>query len=233
MAKSVPRPAKLYLRSMTDTNDDWLSEDPLPADPLPIAQRWLDEAFAAREQPNPHAIALATVDPEGHPAARMVLCKAIETDPGGLVFYTDRSSRKGRALAHQPRAEACFHFAPQGRQVRMAGAVSLTTDAESDAYFATRPLDSQLGAWASRQSEPLASREALLAAIAEAATRFGVAPGGDQPSDQVPRPPDWGGYRLVATRVELWHSRPGRAHDRAAWTREDPGQPWTVTRLNP
>lgn len=219
---------------MIDTNDEWLSVDPLPMDPLPIAIRWLEEAFAAREQANPHAIALATVDAEGQPAVRMVLCKAIEADPGGLVFFTDRSSHKGRALAHHPRAEACFHFGPQGRQVRMAGRVAPTSEAESDAYFATRPLDSQLGAWASRQSEPLASREALLGAIAETATRFGVAPGGDEPSDRVPRPPEWGGYRLVATRVELWHSRPGRAHDRAAWTREQGNaSPWSVTRLNP
>ena len=218
---------------MTDADDRWLAEDPLPDDPMPAACRWLDEAFAAREQPNPHAIALATVDPDGRPSVRMVLCKALEADPGRVVFYTDRGSRKGAALAHQPYAEACFHFGPQGRQVRVAGPVTETPDDDSDAYFASRPLDSQLGAWASAQSTPLDGRATLLARISELAERFGVPAGGEEPSSRVPRPPSWGGYRITAERVELWRSRPGRVHDRAAWTRDGPGAPWKVTRLQP
>ena len=140
--------------SDADADDDWLADDPLPADPMPILARWLDEAFARGEQPNPHAVALATVDERGDPAVRYVLCKAIEFDPAAIVFYTDNTSRKGRDLAQRPRASAAFYFAPEGRQARISGAVDQMTDAECDAYFSTRPPDAQIGAWASTPERP-------------------------------------------------------------------------------
>ncbi len=220
---------------MTDHDDLWLSQDPLPADPMPILLEWLNQAFAAGEQPNPHAMALATANAAGVPSVRTVLCKAVEPSPGGVVFYTHRDSAKGRELEARPVAEACFVFGPQGRQARVAGPVALTDDQESDAYFASRPLDSQLGAWASSQSEPLESRAVLEARIQEMADRFGVASRGEAPSDKIPRPPNWGGFRILAERVELWHSRPARIHDRAVWTRPAPDtrHPWTSQRLHP
>jgi pyridoxamine 5'-phosphate oxidase len=210
--------------------DAWLSEDPLPEDPFPILQRWQEEAFAVGAQPNPHAIALATVDSDGKPSARMVLCKAIDVSHGAIVFYTDRSSRKGAALSADPRAAAVFYFGPQNRQVRIEGAVTFTTHADSDAYFASRPSDSQVGAWASNQSRPLASRAELVGRVEAQARSFGATLG-DGPNPAIPRPEKWGGYILTADAVELWVSRPARIHDRAVWTRTDDG--WTTTRLEP
>lgn len=210
--------------------DAWLSEDPLPRDPFPILARWLEEAFSVGAQPNPHAIALATVDPDGRPSARMLLCKAIDVARGAIVFYSDRSSRKGVALAADPRAAATFYFGPQNRQVRIEGTVAFTSDADSDAYFASRPADSQIGAWASNQSRPLASRAELVARVEREARGFGTALG-DPPNPSIPRPEKWGGYVLTADAIELWVSRPARIHDRALWTRADGG--WTVTRLEP
>jgi pyridoxamine 5'-phosphate oxidase len=214
-------------------SDAWLSEDPLPADPFPIAMRWLEEAFAAGAQPNPHGIALATVDEAGRPDVRLVLCKALEPATGSLVFYTHKPSAKGSALRARPDAAAVFYFGPQERQVRIAGPVSEVSDAEADAYFATRPLDSRVGAWASAQSEPIASRAALEAEFARRAAEFGARLDDPRADAAVPRPPHWGGYRIHAERVELWHGRPGRLHDRALWTRALPAGAWTVARLQP
>ena len=211
--------------------DAWLSADPLPEDPFPIAQAWLSDAFAARLQPDPHAIALATVDAEGRPEVRFVLCKALEPETGGLVFYTNQRSPKARALQAHAVAAAAFLFGPQQRQMRIAGPVAPVDDAEADAYFATRPLDSRIGAWASAQSEPIPSRAALEAQYAAQCARFGV--GAGDADGAVPRPPHWGGYRLRATQVELWHGRPGRLHDRALWTRESPAGAWRALRLQP
>jgi pyridoxamine 5'-phosphate oxidase len=216
---------------MRDWPDAWLSEDPLPADPFPIAQAWLSEAFAARAQIDPHAIALATVDAAGRPEVRFVLCKALEPESGCLVFYTNRSSPKARALAAHPYASAAFLFGPQQRQIRLAGPVREVSASEADAYFATRPLDSRIGAWASAQSEPIASRAALEAAYARHAASFGLRAGDADAA--VPRPPHWGGYRLRAESVELWHSRPGRLHDRALWLRESPNGAWRAQRVQP
>jgi len=216
---------------MRDWPDAWLSEDPLPADPFPIAVAWLDEAFTARLQPDPHAIALATVDEAGCPEVRFVLCKALEPETGGLVFYTNKQSPKGRALRANAQASAAFLFGPQQRQMRISGPVSGTSDAEADVYFATRPLDSRIGAWASAQSELIASRAEIETRYAQEAARFGVREG--DATTPVPRPPHWGGYRIRAERVELWHSRPGRLHDRALWTRDLPSGPWRAQRLQP
>jgi len=224
-------PARGTLRAMRDWPDAWLSEDPLPADPFPIALAWLNDAFAAKAQIDPHAIALATVDRAGLPEVRFVLCKALEPETGSLVFYTNKRSPKGEALRAHAHAAAAFWFSPQQRQLRISGPVSDVSDAEADAYFATRPLDSRLGAWASAQSEPIASRAQLEQQYAEQTARFGA-----QRNDEhstIPRPPHWGGYRIHADRVELWHSRPGRLHDRALWTRDLPTGKWRARRVQP
>ncbi|MBW2245377.1 MAG: pyridoxamine 5'-phosphate oxidase [Deltaproteobacteria bacterium] len=220
---------------MADSEDAWLGRDPLPADPFPLLASWLDEAFADGRQPSPHAIALATCAADGMPEVRLVLCQAVEPEAGALVFFTHRESPKGRALAALPFASACFSFTHFGRQARISGPVEFTSDAESDAYFATRPVESQVGAWASHQSEPIGSRAELMANVQAVADRFGVAPRGAEPSDRVRRPPAWGGYRLRAERIELWHSRPGRVHDRAEWSRRlaPKPSPWTPQRLQP
>lgn len=220
-----------------DARDAWIARDPLPAEPFAPLARWLDEAFAAGRQPNPNAVALATVDPDGRPSVRMVLCKALEADPGALVFYTSRESRKARALAAHPHAAAAFHFGPQERQARLEGPVAPVSDAEADAYFASRPPTARLAAWASTQSAPVASRAALEARYAEAAARFGADAAGPHAPD-LPRPPFWGGFRLRAERVELWVGRPGRLHDRALWTRSADAaaqgrSTWRVERLQP
>ena len=218
-----------------DTEDTWLGRDPLPADPMPLLKGWLDEAFAAGLARNPHAIALATSDAAGDPSVRMVLCNAIEPDPGALVFYSHRPSQKGRELEARPRAAAVFYFEAQSRQARVSGPVELVAEAEADAYFATRPVDAQIGAWASAQSTPLASRDELLAAMDRVADELGADWRAGRAPRPVHRPPHWVGFRLRAERVELWHSRPGRIHDRAAWQRKtaDPAAPWTAERLAP
>jgi pyridoxamine 5'-phosphate oxidase len=214
-----------------DLRDGWLARDPLPADPVPLLKDWLDAAFAEGVQPNPHAVALATIDPDGRPSVRMVLCNAIDVARGAFVLYTNRESRKGRALAAHPRAAIVFHFAMDGRQARVEGAVELTPDADCDAYFATRPVDAQVGAWASRQSEPIGSRAELVARVEQEAARFGVDLS-DARVEGIPRPPHWGGFTVVADAVELWVSRPARIHDRALWTRVGQGA-WSVQRLQP
>lgn len=211
----------------TNDRDLWLAEDPLPANPIPVVQRWLAEAFETRAQENPHAVALATVDPDGRPSVRMVLCNHIDPDRGAFTMYTNRESRKGRAVEHEPRAALAFHW--PGRQVRVEGRVERTPDDRSDAYFSSRPLEARLGAWASQQSEPVESRAALEKALAAARERFGAT----REEDPVPRPPYWGGLTMVAETVELWASRVGRVHDRAVWRRDPPGDDWLVTRLQP
>jgi pyridoxamine 5'-phosphate oxidase len=206
---------------------------PLPAEPLMITSDWLAEAWRRRLQPNPNAMTLATATPAGLPAARIVLCKDVVGVPGYVVFYTNFQSRKGLELAANPRAAAVMHWDHMHRQVRIEGLVETAPAADSDAYFASRARGSRIGAWASAQSRPVASREALLAAVREATARFG--------EGEVPRPSFWGGYRLWADAVELWVEGDARIHDRARWTRTleraadgslRPG-PWSATRLQP
>jgi pyridoxamine 5'-phosphate oxidase len=198
--------------------------DPLPASPFAILGRWLDEARRERATPNPDAVALATADEAGHPAVRMVLCRGFDPEDGSIVWYTNRRSRKGRELAAQPWASAAFFWDGTQRQARLEGPVAFATDAESDAYFASRPRNAQISAWASDQSEPIASRHALLEKLRDTEARFAS-------TDPVPRPPHWGGYRLRAERVELWVGSAGRAHDRVRWERAARG--WSATRLQP
>lgn len=179
---------------------------------------------ARAASPNdPTAAALATADARGRPSVRVVLVKG--ADARGISFFTNRDSRKGRELAANPFAALCLHWPELGEQVRVEGPVEVLAEAESDAYFATRPRESQLGAWASRQSAPLASRADLEAAFRAAEARFAGGP--------VPRPPRWGGYLLVPEAVEFWRSAAGRLHHREAYARAPGGAGWSVTLLNP
>ncbi|MFI4890556.1 MAG: pyridoxamine 5'-phosphate oxidase [Steroidobacterales bacterium] len=217
--------------------------DPLPADPLKLAAQWLADAKADAVQPNPNAMVLATVDEHGQPSARVVLCKDIDPVGRNVLFHTNYLSRKGRELRANPRAALVFHWDHRHRQVRIEGEVQPVSDAENDAYFRTRPWQSRLGAWASAQSEPIASRAALKMAIAAAATRFRIAwhgPGSTEPagfSIEIPRPAHWGGFRLRVNAIELWVEGEHRIHDRARWTRRAGAaaqeSAWTVTRLQP
>lgn len=213
--------------------------DPLPASPFPRLVEWFEQAKREKRVPNPDSIALATVSPDGAPRVRIVLCKSIEADAGAIVFYTNRHGAKGRELEANPRAAAVFHFDHLGHQARVEGVVERVSDSESDAYFATRHPLSRLGAWASNQSEPIDSRQAFAEKIAAAMRSLGVSPvvlaaacaGG--PDVAIPRPPHWGGYRIVASRVELWTNAAGRLHDRAEWVRASMSAPWLQTRLQP
>jgi pyridoxamine 5'-phosphate oxidase len=223
-----------------------LLPEPLPSEPLVTLNRWMAESWQQRLQPNPNAMVLATSDQEARPSARVVLCKEIVAQPGYLVFFTNYLSRKGQELGRNPRAAAVIHWDALHRQVRIEGPVVLAPAADSDAYFASRPWQSRVGAWASKQSEPLASRDALHKAVTATAQRFGVpdpsCAGSEGSSDFViPRPPHWGGYHLWAEFVELWVEGEGRIHDRARWTRDLTPQPdgffstgpWNATRLQP
>lgn len=213
--------------------------DALPADPLPVFKAWFDEAHARKVQPNPNAMALATIDPDGRPSLRIVLCKGIDVERGSIDFYTNRTSRKGAALAAHPRVAVVFHWDVLDRQVRIEGPVTHTTEAESDAYFASRSVASRIGAWASDQSRPIGSRGELLAKVAAAVARHGVNLANPF-SAGVPRPPHWGGYRIWAESLELWMGSNVRVHDRARWTRDLTrqgdayvGGTWSATRLQP
>jgi pyridoxamine 5'-phosphate oxidase len=205
-------------------HDGWLkSGDFTEADePLRLFAAWFEEARKA-EPADPDAMALATVDPDGLPNVRMVLLKGF--DERGFVFYSNKESRKGRELAQNAKAGLAFHWKSLKRQVRLRGTVSAVSDAEADAYFASRPRSSQIGAWASRQSRPLESRLAFEKAIALHAAKFAIG--------SVPRPPFWVGYRVTPTVMEFWHDRPYRLHDRIEFRRPDAGAPWTKARLFP
>jgi pyridoxamine 5'-phosphate oxidase len=211
--------------------------DPLPANPFETLADWLRQARADAAQPNPDAMVLATVDAHGQPSARVVLCKGIEPDAGAILFVTNYESRKGRELAANPRAALVFHWDHRHRQVRVEGRVERMSAAENDAYFRSRPWQSRIGAWASRQSEPVASRAVLADNVAAAARRFGIpyaGPGSPEPAGsgfEIDRPPHWGGFRLRAEAIELWVEGEYRIHDRARWTRT--ADRWSVTRLQP
>jgi pyridoxamine 5'-phosphate oxidase len=190
-------------------------------DPFAIARAWLAEA-ETREPNDPDAMALATVDAAGMPNARMVLLKAIEDD--AFVFYTNYESAKAQEIAAAGSAAFVMHWKSLRRQVRARGLVTKEDGPQADAYFRSRSLQSRLGAWASRQSRPLASRAQLMAEVAKVALTKGVDPD---------RPPFWGGYRIAPVEVEFWADGAHRLHDRFRWTRAAPGAAWQVTRLNP
>jgi pyridoxamine 5'-phosphate oxidase len=196
-----------------------LSEADAGADPLELFNTWLADAVAAG-LPLPNAMTLATVTPEGAPDARIVLLKGLEH--GAFAFYTNYSSRKARQLAARPAACLVFQWSELERQVRVEGTVAKVSAQESDAYFTSRPLGARLSAWASEQSATVTSRAVLESGMAAARARFGDTP---------PRPPHWGGYRVMPQRLEFWQGRMDRLHDRLLYTRAAAG--WTIERLAP
>lgn len=213
---------------MSDTSPikhpSWLTTGDFTAaeDPFVLFSAWLEQATAS-EPRDPTAMTLATVDAEGMPDARMVLLKGV--DSCGFVFFTNMDSQKGRELDAQPKAALVFHWKSLNKQVRVRGPAERVDDPEADAYFATRPKQAQIGAWASRQSRPLESRLAFEKAIALYAAKYALG--------TVPRPPYWSGYRVVPLQMEFWQDRPFRLHDRIDFRRAAPDAPWSKTRLYP
>jgi pyridoxamine 5'-phosphate oxidase len=191
-------------------------------EPLRLFAAWFEEAKRS-EPADPEAMALATVDADGLPDARMVLLKGF--DERGFVFYTNVDSRKGRQLAHTPRAALLFHWKSLNRQVRLRGPVEPVSEGEADAYFASRHRLAQIGAWASKQSSPLESRLAFEKAVALYTAKFGLG--------TIPRPPNWTGYRVMPLLMEFWHNRPYRLHDRIEFRRAAFDAAWEKTRLYP
>lgn len=190
-------------------------------DPIQQFQEWLDAAKKEKSIVEPTAMCLATADAKSIPSARMVLLK--EADVRGFVFYTNLESHKSHDLSENPNAALVFYWAPLGRQVRVEGRVERVSDAEADAYFQSRPRDSRIGAWASKQSRPLSGKAELIEAVAREGLRFGI---GD-----IPRPGYWSGWRIVPSVIEFWQEGKFRLHDREVFTRTSEG--WEVTKLYP
>jgi pyridoxamine 5'-phosphate oxidase len=211
--------------SDTDTieHPSWLRNgDTAAAEPFRLFAEWFEDA-RRREPSDANAMALATVDADGVPNCRMVLLKGL--DERGFVFYTNLDSRKGRELAAHPVAALTFHWKSLQRQVRARGPVERVSEAEADAYFATRPRLSQIGAWASKQSQPLESRFALEQACARYTAQFGIG--------SIPRPQHWSGYRVVPLSIEFWQDRPFRLHERIEFSRSSPEAAWHKVFLYP
>ena len=198
-----------------------LSREDLPEDPLELFAAWFERA--GEEAPLPEAVCLATVDGDGTPDARMVLLKGF--GPEGFRFFTNEGSAKGTQLDTTPAAALVFYWRELDRSVRIRGRVERVPDAEADDYFASRDRASRLGAWASPQSRPLATRRELDERLAAAESRFG--------DGEIERPPHWGGYRVVPLRIEFWQGQVARLHDRFRYSRESESGPWSVTRLAP
>ena len=199
-----------------------LDFDHPPADPMEGFRRWFDAAHEATTVPNPNAMSVATVDPDGRPSVRVVLCRGF--DARGIAFYTNRESRKGDALRVHPRACANFHWDQLDRQIRFEGTVTHTSEAESDAYWASRPRENRVNACASQQSRPIATRAALEAAVKQLDERFA--------RQEIPRPAHWRGFRIAPERVEFWQGHKHRLHDRLVYVRQDDGS-YVRTRLCP
>jgi len=212
------------MTTLADLRKDYargsLDETSVDADPIRQFEAWFKQALDAR-LPEPNTMTLATVDARGYPSARIVLIKGV--DERGFVFFTNYESRKGLDLAANPHASLLFYWIELERQVRVEGTVVKTGADESDAYFNSRPLGSRIGAWASDQSRPIESRALLEAREKSFVERLGEHP---------PRPPHWGGYRLVPDTIEFWQGRPSRLHDRILYSRQSGGE-WRISRLSP
>ena len=205
----------------TDYGEISLEEGSLSSDPMTQVERWLEEADEQGVY-EPNAMVISTIDPDGAPTSRTVLCRGVSEH--GITFFTDYTSQKGRALAVHPEVAVVFPWYTLHRQIKIRGVVEKVSEADSDAYFDTRPRDSRIGAWASDQSQPIDSREALEEKVAEATRRFdGV--------EQVPRPEKWGGYLIRPTSIEFWAGRRSRLHDRVRFVKRADG--WEIERLQP
>jgi pyridoxamine 5'-phosphate oxidase len=200
------------------TSSDFTQE----SEPFTLFGSWLKDAEGS-EINDPNAVALATVDEHGLPNVRMVLLKGYDEE--GFVFYTNFESQKGEEILGQKKAAMVFHWKSQRRQVRLRGPVEIVSDAEADAYYATRPRGSRIGAWASKQSRPLEGRFALEKSVAEYTAKYAI---GD-----IPRPPHWSGFRIRPVSIEFWHDRPFRLHDRIEFRRETPEGDWEKVRMYP
>lgn len=211
--------------SVADLRKDYqfqgLSETDVDPNPFKQFQVWFDQALAA-QLPEPNAMTVATVTKSGKPRARIVLLKGF--DERGFVFYTNYHSHKGQELADNPQAAIAFWWAELERQVRIEGRVLKVSDRESDEYFHSRPFNSRLGAWASEQSQVIESREVLEQRWQELKTKY--------ENQEIPRPPHWGGFRVIPTEIEFWQGRPSRLHDRLLYTLKDDGS-WRIDRLSP
>ena len=205
----------------TDYGEISLEEGSLLSDPMKQVELWLEEADQEGVY-EPNAMVLSTIDPDGAPTSRTVLCRGVS--PHGITFFTDYTSQKGRALAVHPDVAVVFPWYTLHRQIKIRGSVEKVSEAESDAYFDTRPRDSRIGAWASDQSQPIDSREALEQKVAQATQQFeGV--------ELVPRPEKWGGYLIRPRSIEFWAGRRSRLHDRVRFVKEGDG--WKTERLQP
>ncbi len=196
-------------------------------EPFALFEAWFAESVKS-EINDPNAMALATADASGVPNVRMVLLKGLDTaehSPRGFVFYSNTTSAKGRELLSNPHAALLFHWKSLQRQVRIKGTITQVSDAEANAYYASRARGSRIGAWASQQSQPLAGRAVLEQAVTDLEAKF--------PTDDIPRPPHWTGFRVTPAEIEFWHDRPYRLHDRIVFRRAGQTTPWTKTRLYP
>ncbi len=204
-----------------DYTQQGLREIDLNPDPVQQFKKWLEQAISA-QLPEPNAMTIATATTDGKPAARMVLLK--DFDDRGFVFYTNYESHKGRQLAQNPQAALVFWWAQLERQVRIEGQVTQVSSQESDEYFHSRPINSQLGAWVSNQSQEVASREVLEQSLVQLQAKYA--------EQTIPRPAHWGGYRVIPSEIEFWQGRPSRVHDRLLYRRQNDGS-WLIKRLSP